>query len=399
LNEEHHAAMPEQLISSQAEFDDLCGHVRQCRVVAFDTEFVAEDYFRPRLCLLQFATPDRIAAVDPFDVPDLSSWWALMTDDVTTIIVHGGREEVRFCQHATGQLPQKLVDVQIAEGLLSRGYPLSYSSLAQRVLNVRIHSHETRTEWRRRPLTREQISYALDDVRHLPAIWEKQQNQLLKRGRLAWAEAEFERFMREATRERDGEAWRRVTGAGKLNRRGMAVFRELYTWRDKAASDRDRPARSVLRDDLLIEIARRQPKTTDDATSVRGMQRRDYIRLAPDLVACVKQALALPDEQLPEKAPTPPPVAQNEVLGKVLGIALAQRCAELGISTALVGTSADLQDLVRWDVADRKSGPPPRLMQGWREEVCGDLLSDVLEGKVALRIVDPNADAPLRFER
>ena len=391
--------MTEQLITSQDGFDELCEHIHECGAVAFDTEFVAEDYFRPRLCLLQFATSQRIAAVDPFEVQDLSAWWSLMTDDATTIIVHGGREEVRFCQHSTGSLPQKLVDVQIAEGLLSRGYPLSYSSLAQRVLNLRIQSHETRTEWRRRPRTEHQISYALDDVRHLPLIWEKQRNQLEKRGRLSWAEAEFERFMGEATRERDGEAWRRVSGARKLNRRAMAVFRELFTWRDRAAEERDRPARSVLRDDLLIEIAKRQPTTNDDATSVRGMQRRDYVRLAPELVDCVQRALALPDDQMPQKKPAPPPVAQNEVLGKVLGIALAQRCAELGISTALVGTSADLQDLVRWDVADNKSGPPPRLMQGWREEVCGDLLSDVLEGKVALRIVDPHADAPLRFEQ
>ena len=391
--------MTEQLITSQDGFDELCEHIHECGAVAFDTEFVAEDYFRPRLCLLQFATSQRIAAVDPFEVQDLSAWWSLMTDDATTIIVHGGREEVRFCQHSTGSLPQKLVDVQIAEGLLSRGYPLSYSSLAQRVLNIRIQSHETRTEWRRRPLTEHQISYALDDVRHLPLIWEKQRNQLEKRGRLSWAEAEFERFRGEATRELDAESWRRVSGPRKLNRRAMAVFRELFTWRDRAAEERDRPARSVLRDDLLIEIAKRQPTTNDDATSVRGMQRRDYVRLAPELVDCVQRALALPDDQMPQKKPAPPPVAQNEVLGKVLGIALAQRCAELGISTALVGTSADLQDLVRWDVADNKSGPPPRLMQGWREEVCGDLLSDVLEGKVALRIVDPHADAPLRFEQ
>ncbi len=399
LNEESQAAMPEQLITRQEEFDELCGHIRQCRVVAFDTEFVAEDYFRPRLCLLQFATPEQVAAVDPFEVTDLTDWWRLMTDDETTIIVHGGREEVRFCQHSTGELPGRLVDVQIAEGLLSRGYPLSYASLAQRVLNIRVHSHETRTEWRRRPLTKEQISYALDDVRHLPTIWERQKNQLTKRGRLTWAEAEFTRFMKEATRERDGESWRRLSGAVKLNRRGMAVVRELFAWRDHLAGERDRPARSVLRDDLLIEIAKRQPRTPDDATSVRGMQRRDYIRLAPELVDCVQRALQLPDSELPEKSPAPPPVAQNEVLGKVLGIALAQRCAELGISTTLVGTSADLQDLVRWDVADKKQGPPPRLMQGWREEVCGDLLSDVLEGKVSMRIVDPNADAPLRFER
>jgi ribonuclease D len=290
------------------------------------------------------------------------------------------------------------VDVQIAEGLLSRGFPLSYTSLAQRVLDANVHSHETRTEWRRRPLTKEQVDYALDDVRHLPLIWERQQRSLTKRKRLSWAEAEFDRFVREAVRDRGDEPWRRLSGSAKLSRRGMAVLRELHRWRDEVAAERDRPPRGILRDDLLVEVAKRQPRSVDDVTSVRGMQRRDYMRLAPDLVAAVHRGVALPESELPMKAPPLPAVAQNEVLGKVLGIALAQRCAEMGISTALVGTAADLQDLVKWDLVDRKQSPPPRLMQGWRAEVCGDMLSRVLEGRVALRVVDPQADAPMRFE-
>jgi ribonuclease D len=390
--------MPERLIRDQAQFEELCDHLRSSGVVGFDTEFVAEDYFRPKLCLLQFSTTNRVAAVDPFEIRDLGPWWELMADEATTIVVHGGREEVRFCHHASGRPPRKLVDVQIAEGLLSRGYPLSYTSLAQRVLDAKVHSHETRTEWRRRPLTKEQIDYALDDVRHLPQIWEKQQKSLTKRKRLSWAESEFERFVREAVRDRGDEPWRKLSGSAKLSRRGMAVLRELHRWRDQVASERDRPPRGILRDDLLVEVAKRQPRSVEDVTSVRGMQRRDYVRLAPELVEAVQRAIALPDSELPLKAPPLPAVAQNEVLGKVLGIALAQRCAELGISTTLVGTASDLQDLVKWDLVDRKQGQPPRLMQGWRAEVCGDMLSRVLEGKVALRIVDPQADAPMRFE-
>lgn len=390
--------MPERLITRQDQFNDLCGHIRDCGLAGFDTEFVAEDYFRPKLCLMQFATTQRVAAVDPFEIPDLSGWWELMADDSTTIVVHGGREEVRFCHHALGRPPQRLVDVQIAEGLLSRGFPLSYASLAQRVLDTRVHSHETRTEWRRRPLTKEQIDYALDDVRHLPLIWERQRKSLNKRGRLSWAEAEFARFVGDAIRDRAGEPWRRLSGVPKLSRRGMGIVRELFAWRERAAAERDRPARNILRDDLLVEVAKRQPKSHEDVNSVRGMQRRDYARLAPELIDCVQRALALPEADLPQKSPPLPAVAQNEVLGKILGIALAQRCAELGISTTLVGTASDLQELVRWDLIDRKRTAKPRLMQGWRAEVCGDLLSHVLEGKVALRIVNPQADDPLRFE-
>lgn len=390
--------MPERLITRQDQFDELCAHLRECGLVGFDTEFVAESHYRPKLCLMQFSTIDRVAAVDPLEVPDLGDWWSLMADDETTVIVHGGREEVRFCYHNSGHAPRRLVDVQIAEGLLSRGFPLSYTNLVQRVVGQTVHDHETRTDWRRRPLTRDQVSYALDDVRHLPLIWEQQRQRLDKRGRLSWAEAEFARFVDDATRDRDGEQWRRLAGVQKLNRRAMAAAREIHKWRDRVAAERDKPPRSILRDDLLVEVAKRQPKVRNDVTAIRDMTRRDYGRLVEDLLECVQTAQSLPDSELPEKYRAPPPITQNEVLGKMLGIALAQACGELGISTSLVGTSADLQDLVRWHVVERKSGPAPRLMQGWREEVCGDLLTDVLDGKVAFRIVDPESEAPLRFE-
>ncbi|REJ90947.1 MAG: ribonuclease D [Planctomycetota bacterium] len=391
--------MPHRLITRQDQLEELCTHIREAGIVGFDTEFVAEYYYRPRLCLLQFATPDRLTAIDPFEVDDLSPWWELMTDSETTVVVHGGREEVRFCHQITGQLPQRLVDVQIVEGLLSRGYPLSYTNLVQRVVGDRLKSHETRTEWRRRPLTSQQVDYALDDVRHLIRIWECQQEMLSEHGRSDWAEVEVARFIEESTSNGNGEPWRRLSGVHRLSRRALGCIRELFEWRERLAEQQDRPVRGVLRDDLLVEVAKRQPRSRDDVTAIRGMQRRDYAKFAQDLLDCVERAAALSDKELPAKSPPRPTVTQNEVLGKMLSIALAQRCAECGISTTLVGTNADLQELVRWYLSGRKPENAPRLAEGWRGEVCGDLLGDVLAGKVALRIVDPAADAPLRFER
>ena len=113
--------MPERLITDQEQFNSLCTHIHCSGIVGFDTEFVAEYYYRPRLCLLQLATPERVCAVDPFEIADLSGWWRLMADDETTIVVHGGREEIRFCCDQIGHPPRRLVDVQLAEGLLSLG--------------------------------------------------------------------------------------------------------------------------------------------------------------------------------------------------------------------------------------------------------------------------------------
>src|SRR5687768_7996822 len=116
--------MPHRLITNQHTFEELCDHIRKAGVVAFDTEFLSEFTYRPELCLLQFATPERSAAVDPFEVRDLGSWWRLMADPDVQVVVHGGREEIRYCLRYAGTRPGRVFDVQIAEGLQARGFPL-----------------------------------------------------------------------------------------------------------------------------------------------------------------------------------------------------------------------------------------------------------------------------------
>ena len=163
--------MSHELIVEESEFKELCVHIRESGIVAFDTEFVSEDTYRAELCLLQLATHEQCVAVDPSRVDDLSAWWDIMTDQTTTVVTHAGRQEVRFCLIAAGQRPRKLVDIQIAEGLRSRSYPLNYQRLMDRVLNKRIHGKETRTDWRRWPLSQRQIEYALEDVAFVLPAW------------------------------------------------------------------------------------------------------------------------------------------------------------------------------------------------------------------------------------
>jgi len=389
------------LIVDQSEFDQLCDRIRSAGLVAFDTEFVSESYFRPRLCLLQFALPDGESfGVDPFSVRQLAPWWEIMTDQKTTVLVHGGREEIRFCHFATNRRPDRLVDVQIAEGLRSRGFPISHTNLVTRVLNRSLqHGKETRTDWLHRPLAEKQICYALEDVRHLPMIWKIQKESLATSGRLSWAEAEFERFINYVLAEEDRDGWLRLPGYGRMNRREMAVARALYQWRSHEAERIDKPQRRVLRDDLIIELAQRQPKTIRELNMTRDMNRRDYQQHAETFIQIIQAALELPNDQLPEKPSGPGHPAQDEVLAKILGLALANRCQELGLSMTLVATSADLKDFVRWHVFENRRTEVPRLMQGWRAEVCGQLLADVLDGNVTLRVSNPKSEYPLAFAR
>ena len=390
---------PADLIGSQERFDDLCDDIARAGIVAFDTEFVSESYYKPKLCLVQLATPEGAFLVDPLAVPDLTRWWELMADDETTIVVHGGREEIRFCQRFIGAMPRRLIDVQVAEGLLSRGYPLAYKNIVSKVMGKTVGSHETRSDWERRPLATKQLEYAVEDVDFLLDIWRRQESSLQKLGRIEWAYSEFERLIDIVHQEQDREGWRRLTGVQKFSIKEQVVARALYEWRDRTAELHDRPPRVLFRDDMLLELVKRQPKSVHEMNLTRGMQRRDYQNMAEEIIEVIRDAQALPADQWPQSGSgrSSPPL--DDVLSKLLSLALANRCADMNLSMSLVGTMSDIDELIRWHVLDAQKGELPKLMDGWRAEVCGDLLTDLLDGKVSLRVSNPRSDAPLRFDR
>lgn len=389
--------MSDRLVTSQGEFDDFCSHMRDAGTVAFDTEFISEHTYRPQLCLVQFATREQCVAVDPFEV-NVDEWWDIMADDDTTIVVHAGREETRFCLTHHGRPPCRMWDVQIAEGLRCVNYPLSYERLISRVLGKSVSSAETRTDWSRRPLTSRQISYALDDVRFVLDVLDTQQEWLDQQGRLSWAEEETGRMIGDMLAERGDDTWLRLSGVRRLRQKQLLVARELYRWRQSVAEEKNLPLRRILRDDLLIDIAKRQPQSESELLRSREMARANFRRHARAIVDCVRHSLQLPKDEWPKTFKSKDSSPDEPVLGKVLAIALANRCAELGISTGLVGTQNDLKELVRWYNAGCPDDKRPKLETGWRSEVCGDLLRQVLEGKVSLRVADPSSDHPLVFE-
>jgi ribonuclease D len=235
----------------------------------------------------------------------------------------------------------------------------------------------------------------------MPEIFERQRKSLKELKRLDWATSEFQRFIEEVQAERSPDSWQRLSGLHRLKPRELAVAREIYRWREAEAEAKNRPARKVLRDDLIIELARRQPDSVEDLLAVRDMNRTEYRKAAANILKHIQAGLALPEEKLPvlPKPPEDDKAHDEHVLGQLLGLALANRCAELNVAVPLVGKSADLRHLVRWHVYGEQTGEPPRLTQGWRAEVCGDLLTDVLDGKIALRVADPQSDHPLTFER
>lgn len=385
-------------ITSDQSLRDFCKSIADCPIIAFDTEFVSEDTYQPDLCLVQVAAGGRLAIIDPIEVVDLTPFWDLLATPGRETLVHAGREEFRFCKRAIGKRPAKLFDVQLAAGLIGLEYPASYGTLAYKLLGKTLSKAETRTDWRQRPLSARQLEYALLDVLDLEAIRSVLVDRLTELGRLDWLQTELESWQTEVEAQDSEDRWRRIGGTAGMSPRTLAVVRELCIWRDEEASRRNMPLRRVLRDDLLIELAKRQSSDVKRIRSVRGMERGDVQRHLTRIAACVEKALALPADQLPilERKTSRP---QLNLLGQFLSTALGSICRKASIAPSIVGTAQDVRDLIayRLNLGTFEADEVPLLAQGWRAEVVGQVIDDLLRGDVTIRIADPLADEPLEF--
>ncbi len=385
---------PEYIVTDPAGVRACCDDVAAHAQVAFDTEFVGEDTYVPDLCLVQVATPTALYVLDPFDTGPLDELWELIADPGRTAVVHAGREEVRICKGAIGRPPANLFDVQIAAGLLGLGYPLGYGPLVQNTLRKRLTKGETLTDWRRRPLSQQQVRYAFDDVRDLLAVWKKLDVKLQKLGRSGWAKDEFTAFTKRALLDGgEVERWRKLKGISNFNAERLAIVREIYLWREQSASRRNRPARTVLRDDLIAEIAKRNPDGEDDISTLRGLGRADLT----GIIEAVDRARKLPANKWPEEAERDNDSHAVALVASLLNVVLADWCARQELTTPLVATSSDVRRLVR---AAAIGEPPPDdcgLTVGWRAEQVLPMLNEILSGRRALRVRSLSGEAPLEY--
>jgi len=368
-------------------------------LIAFDTEFVSEHTFRPELCLVQVAFADEQVAIDPYECGDLVPFWEIVVAEGHETIVHAGRQELLFCLEAVGKPPANLFDVQLAAGMIGFEYPAGYGTLVNRLLGLKAQKGETRTDWRRRPLSEAQIDYALEDVRHLARFRELLGQRLERLNRQEWFKDEMLSWQTDIDNSRTSERWRRVAGSSGLSARSLAIVREVWNWREQEAARRNRPTKQVLRDDLIVELAKRRSDDPKQIGAVRGMERGDLRRAVPELAEAVSKALALDDQELPENVR----LESNShltMLGQFLSSALGSICQQAEVATSLVGTPSDVRDLVAWRLGETNGSPkePPSLARGWRAHVVGHLIDDLLAGRVAIRIRDPHSEQPLAFE-
>src|SRR3954469_16481157 len=369
---------------------ELAEHARSARRFGIDTEFVSESRYRALLGLVQVVvetdSEQHIELLDPiagFDHEPLAAVWA---DPEVEVVIHSGGQDVAILRRAWGVAPTNLFDTQVAAGFAGFSAQAGYGNLLQAALGVRLAKSAGFTRWGRRPLTAEQLDYASKDVEDLLALTDELQTRLRDSGRLEWAREECRR-LEDITDERNPEsAYRRLPRVNQLRSRPRAIARELAAWRETTAEAEDRPVGAVLPDVALVEVAKRQPGTLPELERIRGIRPDTGRRRGKQIIEAVERG----------REAEPPPaedVQRNEVdVRDAPVIALAEslvrsRALGAGLAYELVAARADLQAIVS---ASREGRPEPdvRTLRGWRRDLAGGELLELLEGRRALS-VDP----------
>jgi ribonuclease D len=380
---------PLPYVTDQQALESLCHTLRQSPRLALDTEFVGEDTFIPRLELIQVATATTAAVIDFPAVQaggSLDVFWELICDAKIEKIFHAGRQDLDlFATHA-GQIPKPFFDTQIAAALVGYGAQIAYANLVQRLLGNRLEKAHTFTNWSARPLSDGQIAYALEDVEFLLSIHTHLQDRLRTLGRLDWVSEEFARLeaaVGEKSREPQ-ERYQRIRGWDTLKPKGAAVLRELAAWREAEARRRNVPRGRVMRDEVLLQLARHPPKSVNDLRGLRGVHSSEIDRQGAQLLAAITSALALPPSAWPEVPSERKPDPESTGIVELLQAVLKARAAEEGIAPTMLATSADLQALV--EAKQNRSALDVPILRGWRRQLAGDLLLQVLDGAVTITV-------------
>jgi ribonuclease D len=368
---------------------ELAAQARAAGRLGIDTEFMGEGRYRALLCLVQVAveTADgvRVQVLDPltteFDPKPLAE---VLADPAIQVILHAGRQDVALLRREWSTEVHGIFDTQVAAGFAGLRAQLGYEALLHEMVGVRLRKSASFTRWDTRPLSEEQIGYAREDVLHLTELADALQSALDARGRLDWALEEC-RALEEATDEREPNTiFNRLPRINSLEPAQRAVALELVRWREETARETDRPVPSVLADAPLVEVAKRRPSSLERLAQIRGLNESTLRRRGRQILGVVERGRTR--EPIPVDGDRPAPSDANDAPLIALGEALVRaRAAEAGLAYELIAARADLQRIVT-AVRLGDNDADVRTLQGWRREVVGAELLELLQGRRSLRV-------------
>ncbi len=365
------------IVSETGELARICAAFAEAPYVTVDTEFLRERTYWSQLCLVQMARPgaagegaedDSAVLIDPLAAGiDLAPLHALMADERVVKVFHAARQDVEIFHHLGGVVPRPLFDTQVAAMVCGYGEQVGYETLARKIAKVTIDKSSRFTDWSRRPLSDKQLAYALADVTHLRQIYEALRDRLAATDRISWVAEEMAVLTDPATYAADpDEAWQRIK-ARSHSPRFLAVVRSLARWREINAQDRDVPRSRVLKDDALLEVATAQPRTPDELSRMRLLQ-RDARRpeMAAEILAAVAEGLACPPDRMPRLSAQPRRREGSAAVAELLKVFLKARADEIGVAPRLIAPASEIEAL-----AGEEEVGDLAVLKGWRGEVFG----------------------------
>jgi ribonuclease D len=378
-----HAA-PE-FIDTQDQLSELLDHLRSSGRFAYDSEFIGELTYFPKLCLIQVATAKRIGLIDPLANLDLNPFWDLLADSSVEKIVHAGQQDVEPVFRNRCKPAANLFDTQIAAGFCALAYPTALSKLVYELVGAKLGKGLTFTHWDQRPLSAMQLRYAADDVRYLIAVHDELTKRINALGHLAWAKTECESLCDPSQYGFNAQTnYLRIRGANALPGKQQAVLQQLTIWRDACARKHDVPPRSFLRDEILMDMAKSPIKSLEKLDRVRGLPRPVEEEYGEEILAVTARGLAMPTTDLPqirEADPSP----QLRFRSDALYAAFLCLCAGQSLDPNLVASRSELSEFFRL-IGSGESVAELPLMTGWRREAAGQAIVDLLEGKLRFNI-------------
>ncbi len=372
------------LIATSEDLKALVDRLSDQHFVAVDTEFMRENTYWPDLCLIQVASPEEAAAIDPqAEGLDLKPLLDLFVNNEEVLkVFHAGGQDLEIIHNLTGKVPHPLFDTQIAAMALGHGEQIGYSNLIESLLGHSLDKGARFTDWSRRPLDKRQIDYAIADVTHLAAVFPRMVEKLRKTGRGAWLDEEMERLADPSSFAFPPEdAWKRL----KLPSRNPVVLgrlKALAGWRETEARSKNLPRGRIIKDDTLNEIVLHPPKNQDDLGKVRGLSAGWRANdIGGRLMAALAAAKPLDANEMPDREPRRPGLTKDGALvSDLLKLLLKIRAKESGVAARLIARSDDLEALAA-GVRNNLN-----ILNGWRYEQFGKDALDLVEGRLAFAI-------------
>ncbi len=374
-------ALVYQYIDSQDSLTEFVNNIRSSEWIVIDTEFIREKTYYPQLCLIQIAAGEHLACIDPIVLKDLSPLYSIFHDPNIVKVFHAAQQDLEILYFDSGKVPAPIFDTQPAASILGIGDQIGYAGLVENLLGVSLAKAESRTDWSRRPLSTAQLEYAIDDVRYLQKLYPLILEKLNKGKRLHWPNRDFERLTDPETYQLNARSrWQKVKGLQNLKPQQLSILRELAAWREEEASERNRPRRWIIGDEILVDLARIQPRDIESIAAIRGVNADQAKRYGALWIECMEAGCSAPKEEWPVMKRHQKPSPDVDAIAELLMLVIRLEAEKQGITASAIASKKQVVSMLQED--------RPTLFDDWRGGLVNDVMMKVRQGELVIGVVD-----------